>query len=78
MNSNDLKASRIIGAIQVIFTMYERNSENNMGFMATLQLILIVLKFVGVITWSWWAVFFPLWINIAVYVIAILWDWLGS
>ena len=73
MNSNDLKVSRIIGAIQVIFTMYERNGENNMGFMATLQLILIVLKFVGVITWSWWAVFFPLWINIAVYVIAILW-----
>ena len=30
-----------------------------MGFMSTLTLIFIVLKLVGVIDWSWWLVFMP-------------------
>jgi len=32
-----------------------------MGFFGVLGLIFIVLKLVGVITWSWWLVTSPLW-----------------
>ena len=33
-----------------------------MNFLAVLTLIFIVLKLVGVITWSWWWVLAPVWI----------------
>lgn len=32
-----------------------------MGFFGVLGLIFIVLKLLGVITWSWWLVTIPLW-----------------
>ena len=34
-----------------------------------LQIVLIVLKLCGVITWSWWWVFTPIWLGIAIVVI---------
>lgn len=40
-----------------------------MDIFDVLQIIFIVLKCLGLITWSWWAVFTPLWINIALVVI---------
>jgi len=40
-----------------------------MNLFNTLQVIFIVLKCVGVVNWSWWAVFSPLWIWIALVVI---------
>ena len=36
-----------------------------MSFLGALLLIFIVLKLVGVIAWSWWAVLIPLWISLA-------------
>lgn len=35
------------------------------------QLVLIVLKVIGVITWSWWLVLLPLWIGIILFLITI-------
>lgn len=32
-----------------------------MGILEVLTIVFIVLKLVGVITWSWWAVTAPLW-----------------
>lgn len=47
-----------------------------MNILDILQIIFIVLKCFNLITWSWWAVFSPLWIEIAL--IAGIWfvDWL--
>lgn len=49
-----------------------------MGFFGTLQLILIVLKFVNLIDWSWWGVFAPLWIYIALVIIIALKKWMDD
>lgn len=38
---------------------------SELGFMDVLQIIFIVLKLCGVINWSWWAVFTPIWISLA-------------
>lgn len=37
----------------------------------TVQLVLIVLKVIGAITWSWWLVLLPLWIGIILFLIII-------
>lgn len=39
-------------------------SKSSIGFIGLLQLAFIVLKLCNVITWSWWAVLIPLWIEI--------------
>lgn len=36
------------------------------GFLGLLQIAFIVLKLCKVITWSWWLVLIPLWIEIVV------------
>lgn len=43
-----------------------------MGILDVVQIVLIVLKLCGVITWSWWAVFSPLLISLAITVLIIL------
>lgn len=40
------------------------------GFIGLLQLVFIVLKLCKVITWSWWWVLTPIWVEIALIVIA--------
>lgn len=35
------------------------------------QLVLIALKVIGVITWSWWLVLLPLWVGIILFLIII-------
>lgn len=49
-----------------------------MGFFSTLQLILVVLKLVGVLTWSWWGVFAPLWVYIGIIVFLLLKGWMDN
>lgn len=34
------------------------------SFTGALQIVLIVLKLVGVINWSWWIVLIPVWITV--------------
>lgn len=38
-----------------------------MGFLELLGIVLIVLKWLGIITWSWFWVLTPLWIGFAIY-----------
>jgi len=45
-------------------------TSGGVGFAGLLAILFIALKLMGHITWSWWWVFSPLWIGIAV-VIAI-------
>ena len=48
------------------------SSSKGMGIIGVLQIIFIVLKLVGVISWSWWLVLIPLWIDIACFIIGII------
>lgn len=36
-----------------------------MGFVGTVFIVFLILKLIGVITWSWWWVLAPLWAGIA-------------
>lgn len=40
-----------------------------MSFLGVLALIFIVLKLIGIISWSWWLVLLPVWGPITIYVI---------
>jgi len=53
--------------------MSNKNNHSG-GITATgaLQLIFIVLKLIGVITWSWWWVLSPLWITAAILIIGFI------
>ena len=42
-----------------------------MGILEVLTIVFVVLKLVGVIAWSWWAVFIPMYVAIAVYALVI-------
>ena len=48
------------------------SSSKGMGIIGVLQIIFIVLKLVGVISWSWWLVLIPLWIDIVCFIIGII------
>ena len=50
----------------------DNSSSKGMGIIGVLQIIFIVLKLIGVISWSWWLVLIPLWIDIACFVIGII------
>jgi uncharacterized protein (DUF983 family) len=41
---------------------------NGIGFFGVLLIVFIVLKLVGVISWSWLWVLSPLWISIALWI----------
>lgn len=43
-----------------------------MSFLEVLLIIFIVLKLVGVITWSWWLVTAPFWIPVAIFLVIAL------
>lgn len=48
-------------------------SENKgLGFLQVLTIIFIVLKLLGIITWSWMLVLAPFWVPIAVNLVLIL------
>lgn len=42
------------------------------GFTTLLTVAFIVLKLCNVITWSWWWVLSPLWIPVALFILALL------
>jgi len=45
---------------------------SGISFLTVLFLIFLTLKISKIITWSWWWIFSPLWIPIAISVIVIL------
>lgn len=42
------------------------NKNNGIGLSGVLLVVFIVLKLIGVISWSWWWVLSPLWIELAI------------
>lgn len=43
-----------------------------MGFLEVLTVIFVLLKAFSVITWSWWAVFTPMYIAVGIYVVVLV------
>lgn len=55
--------------------MNNRRNNNNdvgMGFIGWLQLLLIALKLLGKIDWSWWAVLLPFEIDVIATIVALV------
>lgn len=48
------------------------SANGGIGFVGLLTIAFIVLKLVGVITWSWVWVLSPLWISAVIYVVIIV------
>jgi len=46
------------------------NKENKLGFAKNLFLVFLVLKLCKVIDWSWWWISAPLWVGVALLLIA--------
>ena len=47
-------------------------TSGGIGFVGLLQIVFIVLKLVGVISWSWWWVLAPMWISVVFVTIILL------
>ena len=45
------------------------SSGGGMSLLGVLQVVFIILKLCKVITWSWWLVLIPLWIELALFFI---------
>jgi len=48
-----------------------QTNSNGIGFSGLLLIVFIVLKLIGVIAWSWWWVFAPTWMPLAIFLIII-------
>lgn len=42
----------------------QQTTTGSVSALGVVQIVFIILKLVGVINWSWWAVLIPLWISI--------------
>ena len=51
---------------------YFSNSSGGVSMIGVIQIVFIILKLVKVIDWSWWIVFIPFWIDLALAVILLL------
>ena len=45
---------------------------SGMGLPTVLTVIFVVLKLVGVVDWSWWWVFSPLWISFLISIVLVI------
>lgn len=58
--------------------MKEENKSGGMDICSVLFIVFLVLKLVGVISWSWWWVTSPLWIPLAfvavIFVLALIFE----
>lgn len=43
-----------------------------MGLLDVVLIVNIILKIIGIISWSWWVVLWPLWVDFII-IISILW-----
>ena len=50
-----------------------KGNNSTIGFIGLLQIAFIVLKLCNVITWSWFLVLSPIWIEVLLVVIIVLW-----
>ena len=49
------------------------SKNNGMGFLSWLTLMFVAAKLLGLINWSWWLVFAPVWVSIIVVLIILVW-----
>lgn len=49
------------------------NKGTSIGFVGLLQIVFIVLKLCGIINWSWIWVLSPIWIEVLLIVILVIW-----
>lgn len=42
------------------------------GFFGVVQIVFIILKLLKVISWSWWVVLIPLWVDIVLSIIILI------
>lgn len=55
------------------------NMSSLIGFIEiVLLVVLITLKMTGLINWSWWAVLWPLWFDIAIGVLTAIHNWIND
>lgn len=52
--------------------MDNNSGSSGLGLASVLTIIFVILKLVGVITWSWWWVFSPVLINIGLTIIVLV------
>jgi len=57
--------------------MKEKATSGGVGFLSLLFLLFLGLKLGNVIDWSWWWVFAPLWVPVALFVVFIGLAFLG-
>lgn len=50
----------------------KNNSNTSIGFIGLLQILFIALKLLGKITWSWWWVLSPIWIQFVILAIVLI------
>ena len=51
--------------------MNSNSKGGGLGICSVLTIVFVVLKLTKVITWSWWWVLCPLWINLILYVVLV-------
>ena len=51
-------------------------TKTGLGFLYILTLIFVVAKIMGYLSWSWWLVFTPVLIPVALVIIAIVVSWI--
>ena len=49
-----------------------KTTTTSISLLGVLQIIFIVLKLCGLIDWSWWKVFIPMWIDIGIIAVFLL------
>jgi len=51
-------------------------TKTGLGFLSILTLIFVVAKIMGYLSWSWWVVFLPMLIPVALIIVAIVVSWI--
>jgi len=51
-------------------------TKTGLGFLSMLTLIFVVAKIMGYLSWSWWVVFLPMLIPVALIIVAIVVSWI--
>ena len=51
--------------------MSKTENSVSIGISEVLTVVFVVLKLTGVISWSWWWVLSPIWISVAIFLIAL-------
>lgn len=51
------------------------SNNNELGYMDVVQIVFLVLKFAGLVNWSWWMVFAPTLISLAIVLVNLILAW---